>query len=135
MKKLLTSLAAVGALATAAHAAPAEHRKLGVEASIPFASSVGVRNFRAVDNDTLYIQDNRRRWYRADLMGYCPDLRFAHSIGIVTRGTSTLDRFGQILVRGHSCQITSLVTAAAPDQKRLPRENTQRAERSGPRPG
>lgn len=118
MKKLLTALAAIGTMATAAHAAPAQHRELGVEACIPFASSIGVRNFRAVDNDTLYIQDNRRRWYRAELIGYCPDLRFAHSIGIVTRGTNALDKFGQILVRGRTCQLTSLVTAAAPEKKR-----------------
>lgn len=111
---LLFMSGAAGALA----AAPAKpERALGVEASIPFADSVGIRNFEADGDRALWIEDQHRQWYRAELMGPCFGLDHALKIGFVTRGVNTLDKFGQIVVDGAKCQISSLTTSAGPPVK------------------
>lgn len=99
-----------------ANPAPAE-RTLGVEASIPFANTTGIRNFRADGDDALWIEGQRGEWYRAELFGPCIGLNHSLRVGFVTRGTNTLDRFGQVLVEGSKCQISSLVTSAPPPSK------------------
>ncbi|MGH6998293.1 MAG: DUF6491 family protein [Phenylobacterium sp.] len=104
--------------ATAASASPEPaERPLGVEASIPFADSTGIRNFRADGDNALWIEGRRGEWYRAELFGPCIGLNHSLKVGFVTRGTNTLDRFGQVLVDGSKCQISSLVTSAPPPAK------------------
>jgi hypothetical protein len=105
-----------------ANPAPVE-RPLGVEASIPFANTTGIRNFRADGDDALWIEGRRGEWYRAELFGPCIGLDHALRVGFVTRGTNTLDRFGQVLVEGSKCQISSLVTSAAPPTKAKPKKS------------
>jgi hypothetical protein len=108
------SLAAAVIAATSAYALePAA----GKQASIPFVNHGGVRNFEAAGDETLYIEGQNRHWYRADLMGYCPDLGFARSIGFETRGNDTLDLFGTLIVRGQRCAIKSLVESGPPPKK------------------
>ena len=97
-------------------AAPAE-RPLGVDARIPFANSTGIRNFQPDGDDALWIEGQRGEWYRAELFGPCIGLDHATKVGFVTRGTSTLDRFGQVVVDGSKCQISRLVTSAPPPAK------------------
>jgi hypothetical protein len=113
MKKTIMALAAAATLASGVAAAPAP---LGTEARIPFVHLNSIRDFEAVGRDTLYIQDRRRNWYKASLFGPCFGLNFAHRIGVRAWGGS-LDRFGEILVDGDSCKISSLVTSEAPPQK------------------
>ncbi|WP_260580978.1 DUF6491 family protein [Sphingopyxis sp. PET50] len=123
-QKLALSLAALLLPLSAAAAdepAPksaAAPREIGVEASIAFPAYGTVRNFEADGDDGVWIEDQRRDWYYAKLTGYCPDLDFVQSIGIDTRGTSRLDKFGAIIVKGQRCAITSFVTAEKP----LPRK-------------
>lgn len=121
MKTFFAILAAgmITAGAAAAQSAPpaAAERQLGVEAGIPFADTVGIRNFQADGESALWIEDNRRLWYRAELMSRCWGLDHALKIGFVPRGAGTLDKFGEILVDGKSCQITSLKTSAPPPSK------------------
>ena len=113
MQKILIAAALLALAAPALAAArPAEP-----QASIPFVNHGGVRNFEAVDSDTLYIEDQHRHWYRAELMGYCPDLGFAQAIGFETRGPDTLDRFGTLIVRGQRCPLKSLVASGPPPKK------------------
>ena len=100
-------------------------RELGVEATIPFVNMGSIRNWQADGRDGLYIQDQRRNWYRATLMGPCNDLNFAERIGFETRGTSSLDRFATVIVRGQRCAFSSLVTSAAP-----PTRAEQRAQQA-----
>ena len=122
MKAFLT--AAVGGLllmsgaagAQAAVSAKAE-RALGVEASIPFADSVGIRDFRPDGDKALWIQGQDRQWYRAELMSKCWGLDYALKVGFVTRGVGSLDKFSQIVVDGAKCPITSLKTSAPPPVK------------------
>ncbi|WP_312160485.1 DUF6491 family protein [Phenylobacterium sp.] len=120
MKTLIAALAGGAVLlagaAAFANPAPAE-RPLGVEARIPFANTTGIRNFRADGDNALWIEGQRGEWYRAELFGPCIGLNHAVKVGFVTRGTNTLDRFGQVLVDGSKCQISSLVTSAEPPPK------------------
>ncbi len=88
--------------------------KIGEEARIPFADTTGIRNFRADSDKALYIEGQNGRWYYAETFGPCSGLNFASRVGFITKGTGTLDRFGQILVDGRTCQLKSLVTAEDP---------------------
>ena len=124
MKTLIAALTGgamlLGATLAAANPAPdaaAPQRPLGVDARIPFANSTGIRNFQADGDNALWIEGQRGDWYRAELFGPCIGLDHAMKVGFVTRGTSTLDRFGQVLVDGSKCQIASLVTSAPPPAK------------------
>lgn len=112
--RTIAALAATLIAATSAYAISAPAEK---QASIPFVNHGGVRNFEAVGNETLYIEDQHRRWYRADLMGFCRDLGFAQRIGFETRGPDTLDRFGTLIVRGQRCPLKSLVESGPPPKK------------------
>jgi hypothetical protein len=83
------------------------------EARIPFASSIGIRNFdvrKENKRDVLYIEGPNRTWYRATLFGLCSDIRFATALGFETRATNTLDRFSRVVVPrpGSSADICSL---------------------------
>lgn len=112
-----TALAAL-ALACApalAHAAPAQAQPpAAAEASIPFVNHGGIRDWRAVGDSTLYVQDQQGQWYRASLMGPAFDLPFAEAIGFDGRGTDTFDRFASVVVRGQSYPVQSLVKVPGP---------------------
>jgi hypothetical protein len=91
----------------AAEGAPQESRALGVETGISFPSNATIRT----------IQDSRRDWYYATFFGPCRDIDFAQAVGVDTRGTSRLDKFASLLVRGERCAISSFVTSAPPPTK------------------
>ncbi len=119
MRRLKLALAglAIASLAVGAQAAPPKPRPTGVEAQIPFADHRGIRDFQADGRDALWIQDQQRNWYHATLFGPCFGLEYAIGIGFVTKGTSTLDKFGQIVVDGQTCQIQTFVTSDPPPKK------------------
>lgn len=101
----------------AAEGAPQESRALGVETGISFPSNATIRTFQADGEDGVWIQDSRRDWYYATFFGPCRDIDFAQAIGVDTRGTSRLDKFASLLVRGERCAISSFVTSAPPPTK------------------
>ena len=113
-------------LSAAAANEPETPREIGVEASIAFPAYGTVRNFEADGDDGIWIEDQHRDWYYATLVGYCPDLNFAEAIGIDTRGTSRLDKFGAVIVKGQRCSFTSFVTAEKP----LPRKERLKAAKA-----
>ena len=116
MKSTLVMTAAL--LSAAAPAAPGPSAAVAdEEVRIPFPNYGGVRNFRAFDRDTIYVQDNRRNWYRATLYGPCEGLPNALRIGVDTRG-SALDRFSAFIVDGQRCQIESLVRSGEPPHRK-----------------
>lgn len=92
--------------------------QLGVEASIPFANHRGIDNFETDGDDGIWLQDIRDRWYYGKIIGPCIGLNFATAIGYETRGTSSFDKFGAILVDGQKCQLESLVTSNKPPSKK-----------------
>jgi hypothetical protein len=120
MKTFLLSIlaAAVAAPALAAAPQPSRHTTAayGEEVRIPFPG-FRIRNFRAESPDVLYIEDYGRNWYRAEVIGPCRDLPFAHAIAIDTRGSSSFDRFSAIVVGGERCPLTSLTRSDKPQKK------------------
>lgn len=87
---------------------------IGPQASIPFVEHGNIRDFHAVNDDTVFLQARNRQWYRADLIGPCFGLPYANGIGIDARPMGTLDRFGTIIVDGERCKIGSLTPAESP---------------------
>jgi hypothetical protein len=95
--------------------AAAESR--GPEVSIPFADHGGIRNWRAVDRDTLLIEGRDRKWYRAELMSGCFDLPFADRVGFKSNPSGDFDRFSSVYVRGQTCRVTSLTQTSPPPSR------------------
>lgn len=93
-------------------AAPAPAR----EAQIAFANR-NIWNWQVVDDQTVLIQDQGRRWYKATLFGRCIDLPFADRIAFDSSPSGTFDKFSAILVRGQRCPLKSLVETTAPPKK------------------
>lgn len=108
---LLSGMIAAAALADTPAAAPAPQ-----QAQIPFAKK-NIWNWQVVDDKTVLIQDLSRKWYKATLLGDCINLGFAQRLGFDSGPTDTFDKFSAILVEGRRCQVTSLVSTAAPPKK------------------
>jgi Family of unknown function (DUF6491) len=98
------------ASSNAAAAAPAP------EVQIPFANR-NLWNWKVVDDQTVLIQDQSRRWYKATLFGHCINLPFADRIAFDSNPGGTFDKFSAILVRGQRCPLMSLVASSAPPKK------------------
>jgi hypothetical protein len=86
------------------------------EAQIPFAKR-NIWNWQVVDDQTLLIQDQGRRWYKATLFGHCINLPFANRIAFDSNPGGSFDKFSAILVRGQRCPLRSLVKSPAPPKK------------------
>jgi len=89
------------------------------ETSIPFARmESSIHDWQADGQWGLWVQDGRRDWYYAKLLGPCYGLDWANAIGIEPRG-SQLDKFGWVLVpRERSrCQMTSFQRSDPPPPK------------------
>jgi hypothetical protein len=115
-----TALLVLGAAATlslgAVAAEDAGKPAPAVQASIPFVDHHNLRDWQADGTDGLWIQDQRRNWYYAKVLGPCIGLDWALSIGFDTGGASgQLDKFSSIIVPNEGrCQITSLTRSEAP---------------------
>ena len=108
----VVALMVLGAIVcAAAAAAPAAS-----EAQIPFAKN-NLWNWQVVDDQTVLIQDQSRRWYKATLFGHCINLPFANTIAFDSNPSGTFDKFSAILVRGQRCPLKSLVESSAPPKK------------------
>lgn len=105
-------------------------RVLGEEAGIVFPSNSSIRNWRADRDRGVWIQDRRGDWYYGQFAGICRDADFAQAIGVDTRGTSRLDRFSTIIVRGERCPLSSFVTSDGPPSKRDKAKDVMDAEKS-----
>jgi len=86
------------------------------EVQIPFAKT-NIWNWQVVDDRTVLIQDQGRRWYKATLFGNCINLAFANKIGFDSNPSGTFDKFSAILVQGQRCPLSSLVKTDAPPKK------------------
>lgn len=89
----------------------------GTPASIPFVDHDGIYDFQADGDHAVYLQDRSRKWYHATVMGPCLGLSFATRIGVKTSGSSSLDRFGSLIVDREECKIDELVTSGPPPKK------------------
>ena len=76
--------------------------------------------------DTIYIQDTRRRWYRAKLIGTCCDLTLVREIGFDSGIVDTFDSRSSVIIRGQSYGLQSF------DRIEAPPEPVEKAARSEP---
>lgn len=103
ISKVLTAALVLGVAFPAVAAEPAK------EARIAFANHGGIRDWQAIDRDTLLIRGNGNRWYKAELFAPAFDLPFALALGFDTSPSGTLDRFSSVIVRGQRYPLRSLV--------------------------
>ena len=89
-------------------AAACDRNKQQGAAAIPFVSHGGIRDWRSVDDHTLYVEDRSAHWYLARTLGPCLGLNTAIDIAFDAGATDTFDRFASIIVRGQRCPIKSL---------------------------
>ena len=105
---------AIGFMAAASAATPAV---APAETRIPFANHGGIYSWQVVDNRTILIEGQGRKWYKATLFSACFDLPFSEQLGFESNVDGSFDKFSSIKVRGQNCHVTSLVQTAAPAKK------------------
>jgi hypothetical protein len=110
MEKAKVILLVMLGVTSAAAPAPA------TEAQIPFAKR-NIWNWQVLDDQTVLIQDQGRRWYKAALFGHCINLPFADKIAFDSNPGGSFDKFSAILVGGRRCPLMSLVKTTAPPKK------------------
>ena len=116
---LALALAGAAALPGASPAAAADTPAMPAaeEARVPFLHLGRMRTFRAIDQNIVYVQAQRRQWYRVETMGPCPNLPWAHYIGVDTNGSAMFDRFSTLLVDGDRCAVSSVVRSGEPPRR------------------
>jgi hypothetical protein len=87
------------------------------QAQIPFANHGGIYDWQVVDNRTVLIQSQSRKWYKATLMSSCFQLPFAERLGFESNPDGSFDKFSTIKVHGQTCPLVSLVETTAPPKK------------------
>ena len=100
-------------MATAPSAKPAPASEPYV--SIPFANHGGIRNWRADDNRSMWIEGRDGQWYHAEMFGPCFGLDFADRVGFVVAPYGSFDRYSSVIVDGQKCAIDTLRRADPPD--------------------
>lgn len=88
------------------------------EVKLPFVSAL--RNWHAVDEQHVLIEDLRGQWYLATLQAPAWELPFVQDIGFDTWPSGSLGRLSAVVIKGVKFPITSLKKAPNPD-KRPPR--------------
>jgi hypothetical protein len=112
--KLSWVASAAAAFLLSIPAAASPPRALGQPATIPYASSDGIQEWKVAGPDSLYVRDIMGDWYLVRTSAPCPRLRSAQTLGFITLGTDRLDRFSTIVAEGWRCQIDSITTSAPP---------------------
>jgi len=85
------------------------------EASIPFASHGGVRDWRADGDRGIWVQDLGRQWYYGRFMSPCIGLQFAEAVRFKTGPAGELDRWSLVRARDTgNCVFTSFVRSDGP---------------------
>lgn len=100
--------------AALAKPAPAAEQR---QARIPFANSGGISGWQSAGRSAILLEGSGRKWYRAEVMGHCPDLDMATGIGFETNANGDFDSFSSLIVRGRRCPLKSLVETTPPAKK------------------
>jgi len=90
---------------------------IGAEAVIPFANHGGIRNWRALDDSTLWLEDQSGYHYQAKLVTPSWQLAYTETIGFVTDPGGNFDRHSAIAVKGMTYPLASLIRVEAPRAK------------------
>ena len=112
----------LGLLFAAAPAGAAEPKTKSAEAQILFANQGGIQDWRAHDDEGLYVRDRNGQWYYASLFSTCFGLSTANGIGFVTTPGGGFDRFSAIMVEGNKCPVVSLLKSDPPKAKSKPKK-------------
>jgi hypothetical protein len=104
-------------VSTAMAESPAPAQTPTPEAQIAFADHGGIYNWQVVDDHTVLIQSQSRKWYKATLLSRCIDLPFAERLGFESNSDGSFDKFSSIQVRSQKCPLISLVATTAPAKK------------------
>jgi hypothetical protein len=96
---------------------PAAPQPAAPQVQIPFADRGGIYNWQVVNDRTVLIQGQNRKWYKATLMSACIDLPFAQRLGFESNADGSFDRFSSIQVREQKCPLVSLVETSPPAKK------------------
>ena len=92
--------------------------QLGSETSVDIRPAQPLYNFKADGDEGVWLQDFRKRWYYATIMGPCPGLGRAFGIGYDLRGSTGFDKSAKLTVEGFHCALSSLVTSDVPPSKK-----------------
>lgn len=103
---LAVAALSLGTLSTHASEPPGGDKVPQGRQEIHFIQYGGVRDWRALNDDAIYIEGRNGRWYEATFFGPCSGLRFADRVGFVADAGGTLDRFGSIVVRAPGFGLT-----------------------------
>lgn len=87
------------------------------QVQIPFANHGGIYNWQVVDDRTVLIQGQNRKWYKATLMSSCINLSFAERLGFESNADGSFDKFSSIQTRDQKCPLVSLVETTPPPKK------------------
>ena len=83
-------------------------------ASIHFVNYHGIRDWQADGQNSLFVQDNRKQWYRATFWTPCFDLPFAVGIGFMPGSMDELDEWSSVVVRGERCMFKTFEKSGPP---------------------
>jgi hypothetical protein len=108
MKHFPPALAVTAAALAIGAPAAADNQKTPGDASIPFVNHGGIRDWRAIDDVTVYVQAQNGKWYLAKTRSDCLHMTYADDIGFDTGPVDTLDKFSTIIVQGQRCALKSL---------------------------
>ena len=61
----------------------------------------------SVSKDQLVVWTSHNKAYLISVTGYCPDLQFAHAIGVTSTGNS-VDKFEKVIVGRDRCLIDTI---------------------------
>jgi hypothetical protein len=122
---LMASLALVAAAPLPAMAAdePVQAATIAAEAplpeaSIPFANSGGIRDWKDGEDGVVYFQDRQRKWYRAELQTPATGIGFVQFIGVEAGPTGSLDRWSMLSIDGQRYAIRSFTRLEGEPPKR-----------------
>lgn len=110
-------LCLLACVAVADTPAPTAAAAAAAEVQIPFANHGGIYNWQVVDDRTVLIQGQNRKWYKATLMSSCINLSFAERLGFESNVDGSFDKFSSIQTRDQKCPLVSLVETTPPPKK------------------
>lgn len=80
----------------------------GKPASIAFADTTGIAEWKTLGDRTVFVQGTRGRWYRAELIQACRELPYAQSLGFATGPGGRFDASSAVIAGGKRCPLRSL---------------------------
>jgi hypothetical protein len=83
-------------------------------AALHFADLGNIRSWQPDGSGALYVESNRRNWYRATFFTPCTNLPFAFAVAFVSEPNGELNKYSSILVEGERCWFKTFSEATEP---------------------